>query len=353
VSVSALKGRRIPAQGATLGMRGPPIRRSEGTPQRVGLGRRPRIPNMRRSFRTPVDAVDGTQGVALGWYAVSRWDTRSRSCSPDHRHSSATSSNQVRSFRAPVSDFAKALWGTGGAAHTSRLVGRDGGRECPGASARHSTASPLRALSRSRLQPDPHCCPRLPVPLEFVGQSHRLPRQGLPSGHSLPGWGSSPPTGQPGRSARCRAGRGPAADMACAAAATSPGNPDSDRPSANGAPRPTAAPPGAADSRNVYKSSCPPYPLLSAGFVHLSSLSSSQPTTSTQGVEGWRGGGVEGWRGCDPIGIAASLARLDAQTQSPYHTPSPDDGGGDFEAPAPSSEGAVATPPSSEGIEQA
>ena len=60
-----------------------------GTPQRVGLGRRPLFKNMRRSFRTPGDAVDGTQGVALGWYAVSRWDTRSRSSSPNHGHSSA------------------------------------------------------------------------------------------------------------------------------------------------------------------------------------------------------------------------------------------------------------------------
>ena len=88
-SASALKGRRIPAQGATLGIRGPPVRRSEGTPQRAGLGRRPLITNMRRSFRTPGDAVDGTQGVALGWYAVSRWDTRNRSCSTDQSHSSA------------------------------------------------------------------------------------------------------------------------------------------------------------------------------------------------------------------------------------------------------------------------
>jgi hypothetical protein len=44
---------------------------------------------MLRSFRTPGDAVDGTQGVALGWYAVSRWDTRNRSCSTDQSHSSA------------------------------------------------------------------------------------------------------------------------------------------------------------------------------------------------------------------------------------------------------------------------
>ncbi len=85
----------------------------------------------------------------------------------------------------------------------------------------------------------------------------------------------------------------------------------------------------------------------------LSRISVSLPVSRRPALEGWRGGGVEGWRGCDPIGIAAGLARLDAQTQSPYHTPSPDDGGGDFEAPAPSREGAVATPPSSEGIKQA
>jgi len=30
---------------------------------------------MRRSFRTPVIVACGSQGVALGWYAVSLWDT--------------------------------------------------------------------------------------------------------------------------------------------------------------------------------------------------------------------------------------------------------------------------------------
>ena len=35
------------------------------------------------------DAVDGTKRIALGWYAVFRWDTRTRSCSPDHSHPSA------------------------------------------------------------------------------------------------------------------------------------------------------------------------------------------------------------------------------------------------------------------------
>ena len=70
-----------------------------GTPQRVGLGRRPRFTNRRRSFRTPGDTVDGTQGVALGWYAVSRWDTRSRSPSPDHSHSS---NHLVRSLQHPM-----------------------------------------------------------------------------------------------------------------------------------------------------------------------------------------------------------------------------------------------------------
>ena len=97
MSASALKGRRTPTQGATLGIRPWVSEETDqvfcqgtaGTPQRVGLGRRPLFKNMRRSFRTLGNVVDGTQGVALGWYAVSRWDTPSRSSSHDHRHSSA------------------------------------------------------------------------------------------------------------------------------------------------------------------------------------------------------------------------------------------------------------------------
>jgi hypothetical protein len=215
------------------------------------------------------------------------------------------------------------IWGTGGAGRTSRLAARDGGRECPGASTRHSSASLARALFRPPLQPDLRRSPRLPLPLEFAGLSHRLPRQGLPSGHSLLASSSSSPTGQPRRSARRRGARGPAVEMTLAATATTPGNPDIDRPGTNSVARPTAAPPGAAGSHNVYKSSWPPPPFSQQDLcVHLISL----PVLGQPAVEGWRGGGVGC---CDPIGIASRLARLDAQAQSPYHTPSPDDWGED------------------------
>ena len=89
--------------------RPPPIRRSEGTPQRVGLGRRHSYQEYAAFLQNAGGCRDGTQGVALGWYAVSRWDTRSRSRSPNHSHPAPTSSSHVRSFRLPVPDFAKAL----------------------------------------------------------------------------------------------------------------------------------------------------------------------------------------------------------------------------------------------------
>jgi len=111
VSASALKGRRIPAQGATLGMRGPPVRRSEGTPQRVGLGRRPLFKNMRRSFRTPGDAV--TVPRALPWAGM-RCPVGTPGADPVLPITATpapASSSHVRSFRVPVPDFAKALGG--------------------------------------------------------------------------------------------------------------------------------------------------------------------------------------------------------------------------------------------------
>jgi len=109
VSASALKGRRIPAQGATLGSRGHPIRRSEGTPQRVGLGRRPLFTNMRRSFRTPGDAL--TVPRALPWAGM-RCPVGTPGADPVLPITATpapTSSSHVRLFRERVPDFAKAL----------------------------------------------------------------------------------------------------------------------------------------------------------------------------------------------------------------------------------------------------
>ena len=106
MSASALKGRRIPAQGATLGIQpwvsnpGYPTLDIRGDRSGVlprysrnaatgGIGQTPSIQEYAAFLQNAGDGVDGTQGVALGWYAVSRWDTRSRSHSPDHSHLSA------------------------------------------------------------------------------------------------------------------------------------------------------------------------------------------------------------------------------------------------------------------------
>jgi len=47
------------------------------------IGRTGSAPGVPTGHRIPA------QGCTLGWYAVFRWETRSRSCSPDHSHSSA------------------------------------------------------------------------------------------------------------------------------------------------------------------------------------------------------------------------------------------------------------------------
>ena len=77
----ALTGHRIPAQGANPG--NPPGKRnprSEGTPHRSRvLGLDPALP-MRCSFRTHRFCGCGSQGVALGWYAMpiqGIWDDNS------------------------------------------------------------------------------------------------------------------------------------------------------------------------------------------------------------------------------------------------------------------------------------
>ena len=67
-------------------------------------------------------------------------------------------------------------------------------------------------------------------------------------------------------------------------------------------------------------------------------------------MEGWRGGGV-----VVLIGIASSLARLDARAQSPYHTRSLDNEGADSSL-GPNREGAdarsMAVAPSSGVVER-
>ena len=83
----------ISARGETPGIRAMKRMRSEGTPQRHGKWHYHGVKcsptpfaDIRRSFRarektdpdTPIPRNPDTQSVALGWYAMSRWDKESK-----------------------------------------------------------------------------------------------------------------------------------------------------------------------------------------------------------------------------------------------------------------------------------
>ena len=115
VSAPALKGRRIPAQGGTLGMRGDMIRRSA------------KVQQERRNGWDWADALDSricgvpSERRGMPWTAPRALPWAGMRCPvgtpgadpvlPITATPAPTSSSPVRSFRVPVPDFAKALQG--------------------------------------------------------------------------------------------------------------------------------------------------------------------------------------------------------------------------------------------------